>query len=101
MISGALAAIAGVISVSRTGVGSGSIGVGAELDVIAAVVIGGASLMGGRGGVVNTLLGALVMGVTGNIMNLADVPGYNQQVAKGLIIVVAMLLQNGTRWLLR
>ncbi len=101
VISGALAAIAGVISVSRTGVGSGSIGVGAELDVIAAVVIGGASLMGGRGGVVNTLLGALVMGVIGNIMNLADVPGYNQQVAKGLIIVIAMLLQNGTRWLRR
>ena len=101
VISGALAATAGVISVSRTGVGSGSIGVGAELDVIAAVVIGGASLMGGRGGVINTLLGALVMGVIGNIMNLADVPGYNQQVFMGIIIVVAMLLQHGTRWLRR
>lgn len=101
VISGALAATAGVISVSRTGVGSGSIGVGAELDVIAAVVIGGASLMGGRGGVINTLLGALVMGVIGNIMNLADVPGYNQQVFMGVIIVVAMLLQYGTRWLKR
>ncbi len=101
VISGALAATAGVISVSRTGVGSGSIGVGAELDVIAAVVIGGASLMGGRGGVVNTLLGALVMGVIGNIMNLADVPGYNQQVFMGIIIVIAMLLQYGTRWLKR
>lgn len=101
VISGALAATAGVISVSRTGVGSGSIGVGAELDVIAAVVIGGASLMGGRGGVINTLLGALVMGVIGNIMNLADVPGYNQQVFMGIIIVIAMLLQYGTRWLKR
>ena len=101
VISGALAATAGIISASRTGVGSGSIGVGAELDVIAAVVIGGASLMGGRGGVVNTLLGALVMGVIGNIMNLADVPGYNQQVFMGVIIVIAMLLQYGTRWLRR
>ena len=101
VISGALAATAGIISASRTGVGSGSIGVGAELDVIAAVVIGGASLMGGRGGVVNTLLGALVMGVIGNIMNLADVPGYNQQVFMGVIIVVAMLLQYGARWLRR
>ncbi len=101
VISGALAATAGVISVSRTGVGSGSIGIGAELDVIAAVVIGGASLMGGRGGVINTLLGALVMGVIGNIMNLADVPGYNQQVFMGVIIVIAMLLQYGTRWLKR
>ena len=101
VISGALAATAGIISVSRTGVGSGSVGVGAELDVIAAVVIGGASLMGGRGGVINTLLGALVMGVIGNIMNLADVPGYNQQVFMGIIIVIAMLLQYGTRWLKR
>ncbi len=101
VISGALAATAGIISASRTGVGSGSIGVGAELDVIAAVVIGGASLMGGRGGVVNTLLGALVMGVIGNMMNLADVPGYNQQVFMGAIIVLAMLLQYGARWLRR
>ncbi len=101
VISGALAAIAGIISVSRTGVGSGSLGVGAELNVIAAVVIGGASLMGGRGGVMNTLLGALVMGVIGNIMNLADVPGYDQQVFMGIIIVIAMLLQYGTRWLKR
>ena len=101
VISGALAATAGIISASRTGVGSGSVGVGAELNVIAAVVIGGASLMGGRGGVINTLLGALVMGVIGNIMNLADVPGYNQQVFMGIIIVVAMLLQYGARWLRR
>jgi ribose/xylose/arabinose/galactoside ABC-type transport system permease subunit len=93
VISGALAAIAGIISTSRTGVGSAQVGVGAELNVIAAVVIGGASLMGGRGGVINTLLGALVMGIIANIMNLAGVPGYNQQVYMGLIIVVAMLIQ--------
>ncbi|WP_159014667.1 ABC transporter permease [Acidisoma sp. S159] len=98
VVSGALAALAGVISTSRTGVGSGVIGVGAELNVIAAVVIGGASLMGGRGGVINTLLGALVMGVIGNIMNLVGVPGYNQQVCMGAIIVIAMLLQHGSRW---
>ncbi|MBW4025558.1 MAG: ABC transporter permease [Proteobacteria bacterium] len=101
IISGALAAVAGIITTSRTGVGSGVIGVGAELNVIAAVVIGGASLMGGRGGVVNTLLGALVMGVIGNIMNLVGVPGYNQQVCMGAIIVIAMLLQHGSRWFKR
>jgi len=95
-ISGALAAAAGIISSSRTGVGSAQVGVGAELNVIAAVVIGGASLMGGRGGVINTLLGALVMGIIANIMNLAGVPGYHQQVYMGLIIVIAMLLQYGT-----
>ena len=96
MISGVLAAVAGIISSSRTGVGSAQVGVGAELNVIAAVVIGGASLMGGKGGVINTLLGALVMGIIANIMNLAGVPGYHQQVYMGAIIVVAMLLQYST-----
>ena len=96
-----LAAVAGIISSSRTGVGSAQVGVGAELNVIAAVVIGGASLMGGRGGVINTLLGALVMGIIANIMNLAGVPGYHQQVYMGAIIVVAMLLQFGTSWMER
>ena len=95
VISGALAGLAGIISTSRTGVGSAPVGVGAELDVIAAVVIGGASLMGGRGGVINTLLGALVMGIIANIMNLAGVPGYNQNVYMGLIIVLATLIQYG------
>lgn len=96
VISGILAAVAGIISSARTGVGSAQVGVGAELNVIAAVVIGGASLMGGRGGVINTMLGALVMGIIANIMNLAGVPGYHQQVYMGLIIVVAMLLQYST-----
>lgn len=100
-ISGALAALAGVIISSRSGVGSATVGVGAELDVIAAVVIGGASLAGGRGGVFNTLLGVLVFGVIGNIMNLINVPGYHQQVCMGVIIVMAMLLQKGTGWLKR
>ena len=93
VISGALASVAGIISTSRTAVGSSQVGMGAELNVIAAVVIGGASLMGGRGGVINTLLGALVMGIIANIMNLAGVPGYHQEVYMGLIIVVAMLIQ--------
>jgi ribose/xylose/arabinose/galactoside ABC-type transport system permease subunit len=96
VISGILAAIAGIISSSRTGVGTAQVGVGAELNVIAAVVIGGASLMGGRGGVINTLLGALVMGIIANIMNLAGVPGYHQQVYMGIIIIIAMLLQYST-----
>lgn len=97
VISGALAALAGVITTSRSGVGSASVGVGAELTVIAAVVIGGASLMGGRGGVVNTLIGVMILGVIGNIMNLTSVPGYHQQVVMGAIIVVAVLLQQGAQ----
>ena len=85
-----------MISASRTAVGSAQTGVSAELNVIAAVVIGGASLMGGRGGVVNTFLGVLIMGMIANIMNLAGVPGYHQQVYMGIIIIVAMLLQYST-----
>jgi ribose transport system permease protein len=101
VISGVLAAVAGIIASSRTGVGSAQVGVAAELNVIAAVVIGGASLMGGKGGVINTLLGALVMGIIANIMNLASVPGYHQQVYMGLIIVIAMLIQYSTGQLKR
>ena len=101
VISGALAAAAGIIVTGRSGVGSATVGTGAELTVIAAVVIGGASLMGGRGGALNTLLGVLVLGVIGNIMNLAGVPGYSQDVFMGVIIMVAVLLQQGSQWLRR
>ena len=101
MISGALAALAGVISTSRTGIGLATIGLttigaGAELDAIAAVVIGGVSLLGGRGGAANTFIGVFILGVISNIMNLANVPGYHQQVFMGVIIIGAMLLQYGT-----
>ncbi len=92
-ISGGFGALAGIISTSRTGVGSPIIGVGLELDVIAAVVIGGASLNGGKGSALNTLLGVLILGMIGNIMNLLNVPAYPQQVIKGLIIIFAVLLQ--------
>ncbi|CAN7367485.1 ABC transporter permease [Rhizobium sp. LjRoot30] len=98
VISGVLAAGAGIVSTSRTGVGSANIGVGAELDAIAAVVIGGASLMGGRGGVFNTFIGVIVLGIIANMMNLARVPGYHQQVFMGCIIVGAMLLQYASNW---
>lgn len=100
-ISGGLAALAGIVSSSRTGIGSATIGVGAELDAIAAVVIGGASLLGGRGGAVNTFIGVFILGVIANIMNLANVPGYHQQVFMGVIIIGAMLLQYGTAALRR
>jgi ribose transport system permease protein len=98
VISGVLAAAAGIVSTSRTGIGSANIGVGSELDAIAAVVIGGASLMGGRGGVMNTFIGVLVLGIIANMMNLARVPGYHQQVFMGCIIIGAMLLQYASNW---
>jgi ribose transport system permease protein len=96
-ISGAFCAVAGIISTSRTGVGSPIVGTGSELDAIAAVVIGGASLSGGKGTAINTLLGVLILGIIGNIMNLMNIPGYPQQVVKGLIIIGAVLLQGCQR----
>ncbi len=92
-ISGALCAIAGVISTARTGVGSPIVGTGMELEAIAAVVVGGASLNGGRGTALNTLLGVLILGMINNIMNLMNIPGYPQQVIQGIIIIVAVLFQ--------
>ncbi|NPD66735.1 ABC transporter permease [Lichenicola cladoniae] len=94
VVSGMLSALAGIVITARSGVGSPVVGIGMELDVIAAVVIGGASLMGGRGTALNTLIGVLTLGVIGNIMNLLNVPGYHQEVVKGFIILIAVLLQS-------
>lgn len=92
-LSGALAALAGVFVAARSSTGSATVGTGQELDAIAAVVIGGASLMGGRGFVLNTVAGALILGLIGNIMNLMAVPSYPQDIIKGVIIIAAVLLQ--------
>jgi len=92
-ITGSLSAVAGIITTARTAVGSPVMGVGMELDVIATVVIGGASLSGGKGSAINTLLGVLILGMIGNIMNLLIIPSYLQQIIKGLIIIAAVLLQ--------
>jgi ribose transport system permease protein len=92
-IAGGLSAVAGVITTARTAVGSPVMGLGMELDVIATVVIGGASLSGGKGSAVNTLLGVLILGMIGNIMNLMNIPSYSQQIIKGVIIIIAVLLQ--------
>lgn len=94
-VCGTLAGLAGIVSTARAGVGAPAIGVGDELTVIAAVVIGGASLAGGRGTVLNTLVGVLILGVIANIMNLTSVPGYHQQVVMGAIILVAIIAQRG------
>ncbi|MGG3557867.1 ABC transporter permease [Peribacillus frigoritolerans] len=92
-ISGALAVVGGVLTTARTGVGSPLVGAGLELDAIAAVVIGGAALNGGRGTALNTLMGVFILALIGNIMNLMNVPAYPQQVIKGAIIVFAVLFQ--------
>ncbi len=93
-IAGGLSALAGVVATARTAVGTANTGFGLELDAIAACVIGGALLSGGKGSVINTMIGVLILGLIGNIMNLLSVPAYPQQIIKGVIIVFAVLLQN-------
>ncbi len=95
-ISGVCSALGGIISASRTGIGTASVGSGLELDCIAACVIGGASLNGGSGSAVKTVIGVLVLALIGNIMNLLAVPSYPQDIIKGLIIIAAVLLQRAT-----
>lgn len=92
MISGITSAISALILTSRLNSAEPVAGQGYELDVIAAVVIGGTSLMGGRGSVWGTLIGALMIGVINNGMNLLGISPYFQLVVKGLIIMGAVLL---------
>ncbi len=92
-LSGLLAALAGIFVASRTSTGSATIGSGQELDAIASCVIGGASLAGGYGFVLRTVAGALVLALIRNIMNLMAVPSYPQDIIKGIIIILAVLLQ--------
>ena len=91
-ICGALAGLAGVVLAARITTGQPNAGVAYELDAIAAVVIGGTSLSGGVGGVGGTVLGALLMGVINNGLDLLNVSSYYQQIVKGLIIVGAVWL---------
>lgn len=90
MISGALAGMSGVILASRVVSGPPNLGAGYELDAIAAVVIGGASLMGGRGTVWGTALGLLLIQTLNNGLDIMVVPAYWQAVIKGVLIVLAV-----------
>jgi ribose/xylose/arabinose/galactoside ABC-type transport system permease subunit len=92
IISGITSAISALILTSRLNSAEPVAGQGYELDVIAAVVIGGTSLMGGRGSVWGTLIGALLIGVINNGMNLLGISPYFQLVVKGVIIIGAVLL---------
>ncbi len=90
-LSGFMCALAAIVASARTGVGSPNMAISFELDAIAAVVIGGAALSGGKGHIFNTFLGVLILGIISNIMNIKGIPGYHQQVVKGLIIIAAVL----------
>ena len=92
VISGALAGLAGMVLAARTGSALPQAGVAYELDAIAAVVIGGTSLAGGVGRVTGTVVGALLIGVVNNGLDLLGVESYYQLVIKGTLIVAAVML---------
>ena len=90
VLSGLMAGIAAVLTAGRTNAGAPTFGTLAELDSIAAVIIGGASFLGGRGHVGNALVGALVIGVIRNGMNLLNVDSFFQPIVIGVVIVIAV-----------
>ena len=92
VLSGVAAAIAGIIIAARLGSGSSNAAVGFELEVIAAVVLGGTALLGGRGTIIGTVLGALTIAVIGNGLILAHISPFFTQIVTGLIILAAIWL---------
>ena len=90
VLCGLLAGVAAIITSGRLNAGSPTSGNLAELDSIAAVIIGGASFLGGRGTVVNALVGALMIGVIRNGMNLLNVDAFLQPIVIGVVIVLAV-----------
>lgn len=94
MLTGMLVAIAAIIQVSRIGsMDYASAGSGYEMDAIAAVIVGGTSMSGGKGSIVGTVLGMLIIGVMNNLLTLFGVPPFLREACKGIIVIVAVLLQ--------
>lgn len=92
VVSGITAAISGVIITSRIGSASPNAGSGYELDAIAAVVLGGTSLSGGEGSIFGTIIGAMIIGVLNNGLNLMNVSPFYQLIVKGIVILAAVLV---------
>jgi inositol transport system permease protein len=92
ILDGILTAIAGVVLMSRMNSGQPSAAVGYEFDAITAVVVGGTSLSGGSGSLVGTVIGAVIVGIINNVQNLLNINTQWQQVVKGIIILLAVIL---------
>lgn len=91
-LAGLLSALAGAILTSRLHSAQPTAGESYELDAIAAVVLGGTSLSGGRGRIIGTLIGVLIIGTLNNGLNLLGVSSFYQLVVKGIVILIAVLL---------
>jgi ribose transport system permease protein len=96
-LCGCLSALAGMILVGRLDSAAPTMGMGYEFDAIAAVVVGGTSLAGGEGNLFGTLIGVLLIGVLNNGMNLLNVPSLWEQVVKGAVIALALLLYKAVK----
>lgn len=92
LYSGLSAGLAALVLAGRLGTGNPNAGAGYELDAIVAVVLGGTSLAGGRGSIAGTLAAVFALGVVSNLLNLMEISAFVQMVAKGLIIVLAILI---------
>ncbi|GAA3886343.1 MAG: ABC transporter permease [Gibbsiella quercinecans] len=97
VISGVLASLASLILIGRLGAAEPTMGNLWELDAIAAAAIGGASLMGGKGSIIGTLIGAIILGALRNGLTLLNIQAFYQLLATGLIIIIAMLIDRATR----
>jgi ribose transport system permease protein len=97
VISGFLAGLSALIFISRLTVGEPVLATGLELEAIAMTVIGGTSLFGGEGSVIGTILGAAIVTVLANMLNLFGVSPFTQQIVKGLIIIAAVLFETYRR----
>ena len=91
-ITGFFCALAGAVLTSRLNSAQPTAGTGYELDAIAAVVLGGTSLSGGKGDITGTLVGVLIIGTLNNGRNMLDVSSFYQQVVKGIVILLAVLM---------
>jgi ribose transport system permease protein len=91
-IVGLLAGLSGIIQVSRVGSAFPNLGMGMEFDVVVAIVLGGTSMRGGEGSTFGMLLGALIVGLIANGLNLMNVPYFYQEVTKGLFLIIAVFV---------
>jgi len=97
VVVGLLAGFCGVLQVSRVGSAFPNIAEGLEFDVVVAIVLGGTSMLGGEGSTLGMILGALIVGLAANGLNLMNVPYFYQEISKGLLLIIALFVDKTVR----